>query len=218
MLNVCWQCGLYRADKAVDVAQSVAICPECGHRHPFRRLPLFVVSGASGAGKSTACQALLGRLTEVVLLDSDILWRPEFNTPETNYCEFFETWLRMCKNIGQSGRPVLLFGAGAGVPANLEACVERRYLAEIHILALTCAPQVLAGRLRKRPEWRGTQATSFIESQIEFNGWFQTTAQQPNAPLETLATTELSITEMAQQVADWMRARLPQTFHPVEGL
>jgi DNA-directed RNA polymerase subunit RPC12/RpoP len=80
MWNVCWQCGAYRADKIIDSAGSVAMCPECGHRHPFRRLPLLLVSGASGTGKSTVCQALLGQVPEVILLDSDILWRPEFNT------------------------------------------------------------------------------------------------------------------------------------------
>jgi hypothetical protein len=125
MWNVCWQCGTYRAEKIIDPESSVAICPECGHRHPFRRLPLLLVSEASGAGKSTVCQALLCHVPEVVPLEADILWRPEFNTSADHYRAFFETWLRMCKNIGQAGRPVVLFGAGMGVPANLEPCVER---------------------------------------------------------------------------------------------
>lgn len=210
MVNVCWQCGLYRANKEIDTANSVAICPDCGYRHPFRRLPLFVVSGASGAGKTTVCQALLGKMTEVVLLDTDILWMSGFNTPENNYREFFETWLRLCKNIGQAGRPVVLFGAGAGVPANLEACVERRYLASIHILALTCASEVLAERLRQRPLWRNAHEVSFIDGQIEFNDWFEATAQQPNAPLEILDTTEISIPEASHRVTGWIQARLPQ--------
>jgi len=67
------------------------MCPECGHRHPFLQLPLLLVSGASGAGKSTICHALLGALPEVVLLDSDILWRPECDTPADRYRAFFET-------------------------------------------------------------------------------------------------------------------------------
>jgi hypothetical protein len=121
MLNTCFRCGIYRVDKIIDPDGPVAICPECGHRHRFAQLPSLIVSGASGAGKSTACQKLIGRLTQVVLLDSDILWRSEFNTPEDNYAGIFETWLRMCKNISQSGRPVVLFGAGIGVPGNLDS-------------------------------------------------------------------------------------------------
>jgi hypothetical protein len=91
MMNTCYQCGIYRADKIIDPDGSVAICPECGYRRRFARRPLLIASGASGAGKSTACQTLFGRLTQVVLLDSDILWRSEFNSPEDNYAAFFDT-------------------------------------------------------------------------------------------------------------------------------
>ena len=69
-------------------------------------------------------------MIEVVLLEGDILWRPEFNRPEEKYRDLFETWLRMCKSISQSGRPVVMFTAGIGVPENVEGCVERRYFSE----------------------------------------------------------------------------------------
>jgi hypothetical protein len=208
VVNVCWACGLYRADKVIDPHGPFAVCPECGYRHPFRQMPLLLISGASGSGKSTVCQALLGRLPEVVLLDSDILWRPEFNTPEDNYLAFFETWLRLCKNIGQAGRPVVLFGAGVGVPANLESCVERRYLGPLHYLALTCAPDALAERLRQRPEWRGSGEPAFIEAQLQFNRWFQTEGRQAIPPVEVFDTTQASIFETTAYVAAWIRARV----------
>ena len=173
MMNVCFQCGMYRADKRIDPTGPFAICPECGYKHPFRQLPLLIVSGASGSGKSTVCQQLLGHVTQAVLLDSDILWRPEFNTPETNYREFFETWLRLCKNISQSGRPVVLFGAGMGVPDNIEHCTERRYFSEVHYLAMVCSDETLAERLQQRPAWRGTREPAYIAEHIRFNRWFK---------------------------------------------
>lgn len=67
MFNACLQCGAYRADKTIDPDRNVAICPECGHRHPFLRLPLLIVSGASGADKSTISYALLGHIPQVVI-------------------------------------------------------------------------------------------------------------------------------------------------------
>src|SRR5262249_49449012 len=151
----------------IDPDGPVAICPECGHRHPFRQLPLLLVSGASGTGKSTVCQTLLGQLPEVVLLDADILWRPEFNTPADNYQAFFETWLRMSKNIGQAGRPVVLFGAGVGVPTNLERCVERRYFSDLRYLALMCDDTVLIQRLQQRPAWRHTHTPEYLSEHVE---------------------------------------------------
>ena len=82
MFNVCHHCGIYRADKTIDPAGSNAICPECGHSHPFRRLPLITIGGASGTGKSVLLQALAGSVSAAVCLETDILWRPEFNRPE----------------------------------------------------------------------------------------------------------------------------------------
>ena len=61
------------------------------------------------------CQHLVGKLENVVTLEADILWHADHGKPEENYRGFFETWLRLCKNISQSGKPVLLFCAG-GIP------------------------------------------------------------------------------------------------------
>jgi hypothetical protein len=207
MLNVCHQCGLYRADKIIDPDGPFAICPECGHRHPFLALPLMIVSGASGAGKSTVCNLLTGRVRDAVLLDSDILWRPEFNKPEDNYRDFFETWLRMAKNIGQSGRPVVLFGAGIGVPSNLEGCIERRYFSGIHYLSLVCDDDRLAARLQQRPAWRQSSQQPFIEEQLRFNRWFRAYNQNGGQPPITLIdTTQSTPEETAQAVTGWIGA------------
>lgn len=202
MMNVCFQCGMYRADKTIDPTGPYAICPECGYKHPFLQLPLLIVSGASCAGKSAVCHHLLSRVTQAVLLDSDILWRPEFNTPDTNYRDFFETWLRVCKNIAQSGRPVVLFGAGAGVPGNIEDCVERRYFSDVNYLALVCADDVLVERLQHRPDWRGTRKPAFIAEQVRFNRWFKVYDSQPVITL--LSTTNAPLEETASRVAAWI--------------
>ena len=87
-------------------------------------------------------------------MGSDIIWEPEFNRPEEGYRNFFKSWLRIAFNIGQSGRPVAIFGAGFGVPASLENLVERRYFSTIKYLALVCNDQELTNRLLKRPDWR----------------------------------------------------------------
>lgn len=210
MFNVCHHCGLYRADKTIDPSGPYAICPECGHKHAFRRLPLLVVGGASGTGKSSICQALLGHLDSVILLDSDILWRAEFNKPEDNYREFFETWLRMAKNISQSGRPVVLFGAGFGVPSNIEPCVERRYFSEVHYLALVCDEEELTRRLQARPAWRGTSDPAFLQAQSQFNQWFKET-QGSQPPISLIDTTGAALESTVEQVSAWIRekAKLP---------
>jgi len=206
MLNVCFKCGIYRADKIIDPTGPYAICPECGHPHPFLYQPLLIISGASGAGKSTVCNRLVGHYQDAVLLDSDILWRDAFNNPKDNYRDYFETWLRVSKNITQSGRPVVLFGAGLGVPENLEGCIERRYFSSIRYLALVCSDDILCERLEQRPAWRGTRDQKFIEEQQRFNQWFiNYSNSNDQQPIKILDTSRKSIIETTEEVEDWIR-------------
>jgi hypothetical protein len=209
MMNVCHQCGIYRVDKIVDPDGPYAICPECGYKHAFLYKPLLVVSGASGSGKTSVCHFLTGRVPPAVFLDGDILWGPAFDQPETQYRYFFETWLRFCKNLNQSTGPVVLFGAGFGVPDNLKDCLERRYLSEIHYLALVCSDEILAERLRGRPEWRGTRDPAYIQEHQRFNQWFKDASnRQDQPPIRVLDTSRSTVEETANSVEKWILERL----------
>ncbi len=111
MFNACPRCGLSQGETEFDPA-GFHICARCGDRRPHRRLPLLLVGGPAGAGKSTCGALLVGRVAEAVVLESDLLWRPEFNTPEDGYHNYFSLWLRLAAHISQSGRPPAVFGAG----------------------------------------------------------------------------------------------------------
>ena len=47
-----------------------------------------------------------------------------------------------------------LYGAGVGVPENIEPCVERRYFSKVHYLVLVCSYETLQDQLLSRPAWR----------------------------------------------------------------
>lgn len=210
MLNTCLRCGAYRVDKIIDPTGPFAVCPECGHKHLFRYLPLFLVSGASAVGMSTAGRMLAGQLEEVILMDSDILWRSEFDKPQTKYRDYFEIWLRVAKNIAQSGRPVVLFGAGMSVPENIEPCLERRYFSKVYYLALTCDPEVQRERYSRRPSWRSSKGPEFLETHIQFNRWFRENADKVTPAIDLVDTTHASPAEASQRVAEWVREKLAQ--------
>ena len=61
MINICPGCGQYRDDKVVDVEQQRGTCPECSCAYPFRIMPLFIICGHSGVGKTTVMLELLSR-------------------------------------------------------------------------------------------------------------------------------------------------------------
>lgn len=208
MFNVCPGCGEYRADKEIDASGPYAICPLCRHRHKFVRLPLFILTGASGAGKTTASLALVDKVKDAVVMESDILWREEFNQPGTDYQNYRELWLRVSKNISQAGKPVIL--CGCAVPEQFEQCIERRYFSNIHYLALVCENELLAARLRARPQWRGSFGDEYIKDHLAFNDWLKNTAENTKPPITLLDTSEMTADETAEKVSQWIKEHLTE--------
>jgi 2-phosphoglycerate kinase len=222
MFDVCPDCGAHTPEKSVEPDASdpngtaaFAICPDCGHRFLFLRLPLFLVSGASGAGKSTVGVMLQARLSECVVLDADILWRKEFDIPEDGYSAFRSTWMRMAKNINQAGRPVVL--CGATLPTQLEQHVQRRYFGRLHYLALVCKDErVLIERLERRPRWRyiGHDRDSFIKQTLSFNSWLIENAAKTQPPMVLVDTSSAAKEEVVREVDRWVRLHLGTSQQP----
>ena len=206
MFNVCPKCGDYRAEKDIAPEGPYAICANCGFRHKFIRSPLFVITGASGVGKTTLCLELAAKTKDFVVMDSDILSREEFNEPATNYREYRETWLRVCKYISQAGKPVVL--CGVGEPTEFEQCIERRYFSDLHYLALICNDHILASRLRKRPMWSDPSNDERVKEQVVFNRWLTSNAGNTEPPMTLLDTSEITVDETAAKVERWIRSCL----------
>jgi len=120
VFNVCPQCGEYSVEKTIDPSGPFAICPFCHYAHPFLQQPLLIITGPSGVGKTTICLKLVPLLKECVVMESDILWGAFPATPENNYRDYRNMWLRIAKNIGQAGRPVVL--CGTALPEQFEQC------------------------------------------------------------------------------------------------
>jgi len=206
MFNVCTACGLSHVEPEFDESGHL-VCGSCGGRRPFRRLPLLLVGGPAGAGKSTAGAALLGELTEAVVIEADLLWRREFDTPGDGYRSYSRLWLRLAAHISQSGKPVALFGAGFAVPHGVEPLPERRLFDAVHYLGLVCDDEVLAARLRARPSWRNT-SDELVGEHVKFNHWLKEHAAKTEPPVTLIDTTSAAVPVTAALVASWVRGRV----------
>ena len=206
MFNVCPNCGIYSVEKEIDLSGPFAVCLHCHYGHPFIRQPLFIISGASGTGKTATCLALASMMSDCVVLESDVLWRVEFDRPEDNYRNYRNTWLRLAKNIGQSGRAVALFGSA--VPEQFEDLPERRYFSAIHYLAMVCDDAILVERLQSRPAWRRAGSPEFIEKMLAFNRWLKENAVTTQPPISLFDTSHRSIAESVEFTANWISRHL----------
>ena len=138
MFDICNKCGkLINKIEINDIENfSKLKCNHCGNSVQFKKLPIFFLSGASGVGKTTIATELVQlHDVPVIPIESDILWIESFNTPEDNYKKYRELWLKLCKNINQGGKPVLL--VGCVVPEQIESCNERHFFSESHYIVLT---------------------------------------------------------------------------------
>jgi ABC-type dipeptide/oligopeptide/nickel transport system ATPase subunit len=206
VFNVCPQCGEYSVEKTIDPAGPFAICPFCQYAHPFLQQPLFIITGPSGIGKTSVCLALTALMKECVVMESDILWDALPATAENNYNDYRNVWLRIAKNIGQAGRPVVL--CGTAIPEQFETCPERRYFSTLHYLAIVCDDVLLEERLKLRPQWRQSSSNEFVERMLQFNRWLKEHAAITNPAMTLHDNSHQSIQETTRDITQWIRERL----------
>lgn len=201
MFSVCVNCGEYHEDKIIQ-DNSLALCPNCNYPHPFKCLPLFVVTGASGTGKSTICYGLMQRQNNWIALEMDIFWRNEFANADDNYYSFCNLCLRVANNIHQAGKSVVL--CGSSTPGDYEKCTQTCYFSAIHYLALVCDSETLEARLKARPAWCDSGKLEFIQNMLAYNQWFKDNATNSSHDLTLLDTSCITIDETVEQVINWL--------------
>ena len=166
---------------------------------PTKKLPLFLITAASGMGKSTACQILFSREKDYLVLESDILWDERFNTPENNYAPYRSLWMELCAGIAQGGKPVVL--CGCCVPEQFETRPQRGLFSDIYYLALVAEEETL---LRRMTEGRGITDSAWIQSSVDFNRWLRRNAGSTTPPVSLLDVTDLTPQETAQAIHRWV--------------
>jgi hypothetical protein len=189
-----------RCDVAVAMRPrgNVAECPSCGVGEPALRLPLFVVTGASGSGKTSVYPHLAAALRDSVVFDVDWLidsFAQARQPAPVNWPAFRDAWLAVAHGVAQGGRHTVLLGPF--MPDQLTSVPARRWVADIHFAALDCDDDVRRARLAARPRWRARA----IDDHIAFAAHLRKT-------IPVVIPTHGSPVEVAERVAEWVRAHI----------
>ena len=175
-----------------------AWCPECGRRdHDAAIEPLFVVTGASGSGK-TAIFAPLARALAGRCVTFDVDWLLDAAGALSGgrpiaWPAFWEAWLAVAHGVAQSGKPTVLLGS---LMPPLDGLASRRWVGDIHYLLLDCTDDLRHDRIESRPPWRQHD----IEKQTAFANWLR--SQIP----DRVDTSDKTPEDTATAVASWVTA------------
>lgn len=192
----CYVCGGYTVKRrALIQCTGTFVCDECGFRFTKTVLPLFIVTGASGAGKSTIIEPLQHRLKAYGVFDKDQIWANNWDMVANNF-------FRIASALAQGGRKTVV--VGTIVPHHLEGLSDRDLVGDIFYINLHTDDQTRRIRLTTRRKW-GLPSEEFIQAHARFaTQLLQDAETKFGHPMPTIDTTFNSPEEVAEQVADWI--------------
>lgn len=202
MISICPKCGNTEPEKKITEDGKFIICHKCNNKWQFKRMPLFIITGASGVGKTTTCQKLMQNETEYIVMDGDILFFMKHDTKEALKFKR-ETLLRMAKNISQIGMPVVL--NTPCLPDQFENTYERQFFTDTYYIALVCDSDVLEKRMRNG---RGIDDEGWIKQSVSFNNWILENGKNQTPVIDLCDTTSRTVSEAAEFVDRWIKEKL----------
>lgn len=171
-------------------------CDACGWQFTKTVLPLYIVTGASGAGKSTIIEPLQHILTEYGVFDKDQLWASDWDMVANDY-------FRIASALAQGGRKTVI--VGTIVPHHLEGLSDRDLVGDIFYINLHTNDQTRRQRLLNRRKW-GVPDEEFIQAHAKFAAQLLSDADTHfGYPMPTIDTTHQTPQAVAEQVAAWIR-------------
>ena len=145
-MHFCTSCEAGMPHRDPNADRGTAICSHCGTENKIPEVPLIVITGSSGCGKSTVAQRLLRKLNPYFVVDADYLCHD---------VEAFGSWdafwnfativsLTLARNL----RPIVLVGRVH--PTLIEKAATSAYFSAVHYLVLSCDPSTQTERLKGR--------------------------------------------------------------------
>lgn len=158
------------------------------------KFPLFIVTGASGSGKTYVIKELRRLMPDFDIFDPDNLI--EFIGHDWEMMR--NIWLRVARNIAENGRMTII--CGTMMPWDIEKCADFPFFKHVYYLNLHCDEETREKRLRER-NWSEEE----IQNHKNFAKRLLEIADEVyNPPMPTIDTTVTDVTDVASRIREWV--------------
>jgi len=168
------------------------------------KLPLFIVTGASGVGKTTVMNELRTILPEFDVFSTD---DDNFGTTgsKIDYQDRFNILLHFANAVAKSGRGSII--CGTFMPWDAKKCDAYNSFSEVYFINLHCDDSTRNIRLRNRED-KAIWTDEMLESHKQFAQWLLDNADSAyDPPMPTIETTVTPSKEVAEQIKDYILKR-----------
>jgi gluconate kinase len=169
-----------------------------------QKIPLFIVTGASGVGKTTVMSELRAQMPEFVILSTDNdLFGEAGNL--LDYQDRFYLLLRVAYFVAQSGRGTII--CGTFMPWDAKKCDAYDKFSELCFINLHCDDATRNTRLRNRAD-SATWTDEMLKSHEQFAQWLLDNAETAyDPPMPTIDTATTPSSEVAEQIKSYVMLR-----------
>lgn len=167
------------------------------------KMPLYIVTGASGSGKTSMIKELRRIMPEYDVFDYDVII--PFLIKDKKYFDKEDTrklqniWLRVAQDIAECGRKTIL--CGIIDPEDLKRSMGFKHFRQVCFLLLHCDDRTRELRLRAR--------SKVSDKKIQYNRKLAHSLMEyarynkPTVPIIDTSNTE--VTKVAEQISEWIR-------------
>ena len=168
------------------------------------KLPLFIITGASGVGKTTVMHELRARLP-----DFDVFSTDDDNFGSTaskiDYQDRFNILLHFANAVSKSGRGSVI--CGTFMPWDAKKCDTYDQFSEICFINLHCDEVTRNNRLRNRED-KAAWTDKMLKSHEQFAQWLLDNAEiEYDPPMPTINTTLTPPAEVAVQIIKYINQK-----------
>ncbi|WP_284646594.1 AAA family ATPase [Paenibacillus silviterrae] len=170
----------------------------------MKKIPLFIVTGASGVGKTTVMGELRTTMPEFDVFSTDI---DNFGTTASKleYQDRFNILFHFANAVAKSGRGTII--CGTLMPWAAEKCDTYNKFSEVCFINLHCDDATRNNRLRNRGD-KANWTDEKLKEHEEFAQWLINNAETAYIPpMPTIDTTSPPPSQVAEQIKRYVLSK-----------